>query len=293
MQVTVSITTYNHEQFIAQAVNSVLTQRVDFPYEIIIGDDCSTDHTSRIVDEFQRSHPDLIRVIRPSKNMGDNGRPMFIQTLRAARGKYIAMLDGDDYWTSDNKLAAQVAWMEQDPACTMTYHNVVRVFGDGSEPAPYNDPQHPSILTTEKLLEQNWVPGCSPMIRATLIFDLPVWFYIAPWADWPLCLLATEAGTVRYINEVFGAYRIHPAGAWSSLSEEAQATQLLLFFEMMQPYFAARYPDKIRESISVYRGKLIASRAHRLAPHKADARCLALSPDWQQGTAKKPDELAS
>jgi glycosyltransferase involved in cell wall biosynthesis len=266
MQVTVSVTTYNHEQFIAQAVNSVLMQRVDFPYEIIIGDDCSTDGTSRIVDDFQRTHPDLIRVIRPAKNMGDNGRPMFLETLRAARGKYIAMLDGDDYWTSDNKLAMQVASMEADPACTMTYHNVVRVFDDGSAPAPYNDPQHPAILTTEKLLQQNWVPGCSPMIRAALISDLPPWFYIAPWADWPLCLLATETGTVRYINEVLGAYRIHPAGAWSSLNEEAQAAQLLLFFEMMHPYFAARYADKISESISVYREKLIALRLRRLAP---------------------------
>jgi glycosyltransferase involved in cell wall biosynthesis len=268
MQVTVSVTTYNHEKFIVQALNSILKQRVDFSYEIIIGDDCSTDSTSQIVDDIQRAHPELIRVIRPAKNLGDNGKPMFVETLKAARGKYIAMLDGDDYWIGENKLSTQVALMEHDPACVMTYHNVVRVFDDGSEPAPYNDPQHPPILTTEKLLEQNWVPGCSPMIRAELISHLPPWFYIAPWGDWPLYLLATEAGTVRYINEVLGAYRIHPAGAWSSLSEEAQAAQLLLFFEMLHPYFAERYADKLSESISVYREKLIALRLRRLAPHE-------------------------
>ena len=268
MQVTVSVTTYNHEEFIAQAVNSILMQRVDFPYEIIIGDDCSTDGTSSIVDDMQSAHPELIRVIRPAQNLGDNGRPMFVETLKAARGKYIAMLDGDDYWIGENKLATQFALMEADSACMMIYHNVVRVFDDGSEPAPYNDLHHPAILTTEKLLEQNWVPGCSPMIRAELVSDLPPWFYAAPWADWPLFLLATEAGTVRYINEVFGAYRMHRRGAWSSLTKETQVAQLLLFFEILYPYFAERYASKLNESLSVYREKLIALRLRRLAPRQ-------------------------
>jgi glycosyltransferase involved in cell wall biosynthesis len=266
MQVTVLVTTYNHEEFIAPAINSILMQRVDFSYEIIIGDDCSTDGTGRILDELQRAHPELIRIMRPARNLGDNGRPMFLETLKAAQGKFIAMLDGDDYWTDENKLATQVALMEADPACAMTYHNVVRVFADGSEPTPYNDPQHPSILTTEKLLEQNWVPSCSPVVRADLLSHLPPWFYAAPWGDWPLFLLATETGTVRYINEVLGAYRIHPQGAWSRLSEEAQVTELLLFFEILYPYFAERYASKINESLSVYREKLIALRLRRLAP---------------------------
>jgi glycosyltransferase involved in cell wall biosynthesis len=266
MQVSVSVTTYNHEEFITLAVNSVLMQRVDFPYEIIIGDDCSTDDTSRIVDDFQRAHPDLIRIIRPAKNLGDNGRPMFVETLKAARGRYIAMLDGDDYWIGEEKLATQVALMEADSACTMTYHNVIKVRDDGPGPELYNPPQHPPILTTEKLLELNWVPSCSPMIRAELVSNLPPWFFAAPWADWPLWLLATETGTVKYINEVFGAYRIHGKGAWSSLTEEAKAVQFLLFFAILHPYFVERYADKINESLSVYGEKLIALRLRRFAP---------------------------
>lgn len=260
MQVTVSITTYNHERFIAQALDSVLMQRVDFPYEIIVGDDCSTDGTSAIVDNMQRAHPELIRVIRPAGNLGDNGKPMFVETLKAARGKYICTLDGDDYWTSSDKLAMQVALMEQDPTCTMTYHNVLKVFDDGSEPIPYNSPHHPPVLTTDKLLEGNWVPGCSPVIRADLVSQLPPWFYAAPWGDWPLYLLATETGTVRYIDEMLGVYRIHRGGAWSGLTAEAQAAQLISFFEMLKPYFGVQYASKINENISAYREKLVTLR---------------------------------
>jgi glycosyltransferase involved in cell wall biosynthesis len=266
MQVSVSVTTYNHEQFIEQAVNSVLMQRGDFAYEIIIGDDCSTDGSSRIIDDMQRAHPELIRVVRPPQNLGDKGRPVFLETVKAAKGRYIAILDGDDYWTSENKLATQVALMEADSACTMTYHNAMRVFADGSQPVLFNGPDHPPILTTEKLLEGNWVPGCSPVIRADLLSDLPAWFHAAPWSDWPLYLFATETGTVRYINEVFGAYRVHPAGAWSGLTEEVQAAELVKFFEMLHPHFRARYGSKINESLASRREQLLAAQSHRFAP---------------------------
>jgi len=261
MKVSVIVLTFNHVQFIAQAVTSVLLQRVDFPWEIIIGDDCSTDGTSQVVDNIQRAHPRLIRVIRPERNLGDKGRPMFVETLRAARGRYIASLDGDDYWTSESKLAMQVALLEADPACTMIYHNVMRVFDDGSPPVLHNDPQHAAVLATEKLLEENVVPGCSAMIRADVVADFPPWFFTAPWADWPLNLMATEKGTARYINEVLGAYRVHGRGAWSGLSEEAQAAQLVSFFETIYPYFRGRYAKKLDESLALYRQRLAAVRS--------------------------------
>jgi glycosyltransferase involved in cell wall biosynthesis len=210
---------------------------------------------------MQRAHPQLIRVVRPASNLGDNGRAMFMETLKAARGKYIAILDGDDYWTSENKLATQVERMEADPTCTMTYHNVVRIFDDDSPSTRYNDPDHAAILTTEKMLEGNFVPGGSPVIRADLISEMPSWFYATPWADWPLSLMATERGTVRYINEVFGAYRVHSGGAWNGLDEVTQAAQLVSFFETLYPHFAERYRTKLDGSLAFYRQRLDAAQS--------------------------------
>ncbi|MGB3653585.1 MAG: glycosyltransferase, partial [Rivularia sp. (in: cyanobacteria)] len=94
----------HHEKFIAQAIESVLMQEVDVSYEIIIGEDFSSDKTRSIVIDYQKQYPDKIRLILPEENLGCYGQKIFVQTLQACLGKYIAILDGDDYWTTPNKL---------------------------------------------------------------------------------------------------------------------------------------------------------------------------------------------
>src|SRR5256885_17089820 len=105
MKVSVPIVTYNQEKFIAQAVNSVLAQQTSFPFEIVIGEDCSTDGTRGIVQRLVAENPDKIRAICREKNLGmlENHRA----TYGACRGEYIAFLQGDDYWTDPQKLHKQ------------------------------------------------------------------------------------------------------------------------------------------------------------------------------------------
>ena len=98
--------TYNHEQFIAQAIESWLMQKTSFEIEIIIGEDCSTDNTRAIIEKYRKLHPDLIKLIISESNVGM--MPNFIRTLAACRGKYIALCEGDDYWTDPYKLQKQV-----------------------------------------------------------------------------------------------------------------------------------------------------------------------------------------
>ena len=128
MKVSVSVTTYNHSKFIAQALESILMQDVDFDYEIIVGDDCSTDGAREIIATYQQQFPDRIRYIFPQSNLGDRGKLMFIETIRACNGEYIAMMDGDDYWTAPDKLRRQVEYLEAHPECPMCYHNVLTIF---------------------------------------------------------------------------------------------------------------------------------------------------------------------
>src|SRR5262245_45808734 len=97
-QVSVLILTYNHEKFIVDAVNSVLEQVADFNYEVVIGDDCSTDKTGSILDEFEKKYPEKLRVRHSQQNLGMYWN--FLATFRLCRGNYIALLEGDDYWTS-------------------------------------------------------------------------------------------------------------------------------------------------------------------------------------------------
>src|SRR5688572_14235868 len=105
-KVTVIITTYNHERFISEAVDSVLMQETDFNYEIVIIEDCSTDHTRDIVTAYQKAHPRIVRLILAEVNKCDNSE--FMKAIQGSQSAYLAILDGDDYWTSRHKLQKQV-----------------------------------------------------------------------------------------------------------------------------------------------------------------------------------------
>src|SRR5580698_251142 len=118
--VSVSITTFNLEKWLSRAINSVLEQQIDFPLEIVISDDASTDRTLLIAHSYRDQHPNVIRVLERNTNVGVQRNTY--DTLEQCRGKYIAFLDGDDYWTNPRKLAMQVAVLEADPTISLCGH---------------------------------------------------------------------------------------------------------------------------------------------------------------------------
>ena len=107
IKVSVVMLTYNHEKYIAQAIESVLMQETDFHYEIVIGEDCSTDRTREIVIEYQKKYPDKIRTLLHAKNIGGNAN--YRQTYSECNGDYIAFLEGDDFWIDRKKLQKQIS----------------------------------------------------------------------------------------------------------------------------------------------------------------------------------------
>ena len=117
--VSARMITYNHAPYIARAIEGVLQQKTNFPFELVIGEDCSTDGTREIVFEYQKKYPDIIRVITSDSNVGSkkNGH----RTSQACRGKYIAYCEGDDCWHHPGKLQKQVDYMESHPACGLVY----------------------------------------------------------------------------------------------------------------------------------------------------------------------------
>jgi len=211
MKVTTIVTTYNHEKFIAEAINSVLMQKVNFDQEIIIVEDCSTDRTREIVIGLQETYPDKIRLMLADRNRNDN--KAFAQAIYDARGQYLALLDGDDYWTSPHKLQRQIEFLERYPECTICFHNALAFYEDKSQPSYYFNHIHQKQFSTlEDLWEGNFIAGCSVMLRRGLFDRFPEWFYPIKWADWALYILTARYGKIGYIGEVMGAYRIHKGG---------------------------------------------------------------------------------
>jgi len=237
-KVSVSIITYNHAPFIAQAIESALMQQTDSSFEIVIGEDKSSDGTREIVKEFAARRPDCIRLLLHEREHVSyaNGTPTgnwnFANNIKQCRGQYIALLDGDDYWTSPHKLQKQSYFLEANPDCAMCYHNA-RIL-DESDPERLELAENKTGRKTLKnLLRGNFMQTCSVMFRAGLFGDFPEWFFRSPLGDWPLHVLNGRHGDIGYIDEVMGVYRRHATGAWSQHQEIAsragtiQAAELL------------------------------------------------------------------
>jgi glycosyltransferase involved in cell wall biosynthesis len=209
--VSVCVITYNHVQYIEQALESVLMQKVNFPWEIIIADDCSTDGTRDIVAEYGRKFPEFIRLISRERNVGPGLN--FVELINAAKGKYIAYLEGDDYWIDENKLKIQFNLLESDLSISMCYHKIKWENNRNSnsvEENKYSNENDPPISTINDVLDRGWfIRSCSMFFRAE---KLPPNFELLYIGDYPLHVIMATKGNIAFINKPMGVYRIHNQG---------------------------------------------------------------------------------
>ncbi len=253
LKVSVSLVTFNHEKFIAQAIESVLMQEVDFSYEIIIGEDFSSDKTRQIVIDYQKQYPDKIRLILPEENLGCYGQKIFVQTLQASLGEYIALLDGDDYWTSPYKLQQQVDYLDNHLECAICFHDVTTIFEDNAGlPRRYNDYQPSQFSQLENILKSNFIPTCSTLYRRGLFSEFPDWYYDTVCGDWVLHVLNARHGKIGYINKSMGVYRVHQNGLFSGMKKIQQLKEAIKFYELLNEYLEFEY-NHIIKSEQIYR----------------------------------------
>ncbi len=215
--VSCCIITYNHAPYIGQAVESVLQQQHNYPVEIIVADDRSTDGTTAILEDYQQRYPSLIRLIVQEQNQGASKN--FMQLLYAAKGKYIAYLEGDDYWSDAGKLKKQIAFLEQNPDFAICFSNVLETFSD--DPADprnhlHEGPGSKSITTLNDLLYGNYIQTSSVVFRNRLFEYFPSWYGPLMPGDWPLHILNAQFGKIFYDKECMSVHRNHSDGVWSS-----------------------------------------------------------------------------
>jgi glycosyltransferase involved in cell wall biosynthesis len=253
MKVSIAVTTYNHEKYIAQAIDSILMQKVNFDYEIIIGEDYSADNTRNIVIDFQKRYPDKIKLILPPKNLGFGGNKIFLQILQECKGAYIAFLDGDDYWTSLHKLQKQVDLLDSHPEYVVCFHNAKVFYEDESrEFWNLNPINQKEVLTIEDLLGGNVIAISSSMVRRNLLGEFPDWFVTALSGDWVLFILYARHGDIEYINEVMSVYRVHNQGYMSRFNRIQQLQGIVELYPKINELLKFHY-DTIIKSMTTRR----------------------------------------
>jgi len=205
IMVSVCMITYNHEKYIGQAIEGVLLQKCNFSVELIIGEDCSTDNTRKISEEYQRKN-NIIKLLPSEINLGII--PNFIRTLNSCSGKYIAICEGDDYWTDPLKLQKQVDYLERNPNVSFVATNYAIYDEKTNQTKKAATSKRIDFYTLLK--RKNQIPTLTTCIRSEYIFDYireinPVekkW----PVGDYPLWLYLSQKGKIGVIPEYTANY---------------------------------------------------------------------------------------
>lgn len=242
--VSVSMITYNHEGYIEEAVRGVISQEFDLPYELVIGEDCSSDRTRQLVLQLQRKYPDIIRIITSDSNVGMVQN--LIRVNNALRGEFVAFCEGDDVWIDPLKMKKQVEFLQSHPDFAICCTNVsVR-----DEIAHCPDRLlYGTLSKTEFTLDDldyiltNMIGRTvTVMYRKSAFVNPPSWFFSLPYTDMAMMLLIMQIGKMKYLNDVTAMYRIHHGGCSTSRHESGEFAQMVLSVaEALKNHFYPKY----------------------------------------------------
>lgn len=220
IMVSVECTSYNHGDFIAEALDSMLMQRTNFAYEILIHDDASTDNTAEIIKQYEEKYPDIIKPIYQTENQYSQGVLVEKFNLDRAQGKYMAICEGDDYWTDPYKLQKQVDYMEAHPECSMCVHSAVRVSAVTKKTISSIRPSNKNkIYSVEEVIEGggDLFATNSILYSCEKIPAMPEFFLNSTIGDYPLVIWGALCGEVHYIDQNMSAYRVDVKGSWTTV----------------------------------------------------------------------------
>jgi glycosyltransferase involved in cell wall biosynthesis len=255
--VSICCLTYNQKGSIEKAINSFLMQNTDFRFEIFIHDDASNDGTSQIIQKYQRENPERIRLLIQPENLYSKGKSLYEIYTRIAfpqlHGKYIAICEGDDYWTDPFKLQKQVDFLESNPDYSVCFHNAG--FTGDTETDYYEHANYfRDVLTNRStfdfsdLIRNNFIPNCTVVYR-NCFENFPELFKNNVFPDWPLHIIFLQNGKIGYINEMMAVHHKRSNGIWEGLSLDARMTALYGFYYDLLIFAGEKYHQDILNAL--------------------------------------------
>ena len=250
MLVNICMITYNHEAYIAQAIESILMQITSFDTRLIIGEDCGRDGTRRICMEYAERYPDKITLIPATENVGMLQN--FHRTYRACTGKYIAFCEGDDYWTDEHKLQKQVDFLENNPSYSSCFHKVKlrteRNAGGGKEWIMHSSFEK-DTFDTKDLLGPWFIASPSFVFVNYPDLELPDWFFNCRFGDLPFMLFLSLRGNIKLIDEVMAVYRQHDQGMSIAYKVYDKVMVMIYIYASFDIHTNYKFHETIRNSV--------------------------------------------
>lgn len=252
---SVCVRTHNQEQFIREALDSVLRQHTTFPFEIIVSDDASSDGTVAILQEYHQQYSDKMRLLLQETNVG--GPENLKRVIEASKAKYVTCLDGDDFYTDDYKLQKQVDILEAHPEYAACFHNTWYADENGQLKGLFNRPDFHALHDSHEFIRERWfVPIHSAVLRREYI-EFPDWYNTVMNDDYVIHLSVAKHGPYYYMPDVMVAYRRHSENisiAYRNLI--LTDTQLCTILENMKPLYPAEYTHDFDARIAEYKAEI-------------------------------------
>jgi glycosyltransferase involved in cell wall biosynthesis len=238
--ISVIMMTYGHENYIREAIEGVLFQQIDVPFELLIMDDRSPDNTKNIVDEIIDKNPNSskIRYIRNDVNIGMI--PNLLNAIKICNGKYIAMCEGDDYWTDRYKLFKQWNILEKRDDLIGCFHNTEERYQEDiyRKSYLYCDFNSSIEINFNDLAKKNLIPTCSLMFRCNNLEIDHMLFDKLRLGDWPLNLYLAQFGNFLYIPQIMAVHRISEVSTWAGKDIVTNNKSVLRAYDNLIAYFS-------------------------------------------------------
>lgn len=266
IKVSVAIFTYNQKDFIGEAIESALNQITDFEYEILVGDDFSTDGTREIILDYQKKYPDKIVPVLHPRNLGQNGFFNTVETLKLARGRYIAPMDGDDYWTDSAKLQIMADHLDKHPEQSACFHNALVTHDDGTPSYELNRGDQKRVVELPDLIGEDevWFIATSAVLFKGDLMYYPEWFRRSSSGDIPRYIILAKQGPIGYVPRLMSVYRKNRGGV-SNKDHYRDARFLrnrIMMYEGIDQETGYRYTQTVRKNISRYYRMMLDARQY-------------------------------
>jgi glycosyltransferase involved in cell wall biosynthesis len=254
--VAIWMVTYNHEAYVVEAIESVLMQQTHFDFKLYIGDDCSKDNTRKIIQAYQEKYPHKIELLLHEKNLGASPNGIFMyQHCIQTGAKYIALCEGDDYWTDPFKLQKQVDFLEANQDCTICFTRANMLKGSEMTlhevPKPFNKVP---FFYEELLRYYNFITTASVLFRNQENLVIPDWITTLPFGDLGVYKVVSQHKKIACLDEIMSVYRIHGEGIWSKVKPIEAEKKYLDFYKNMYVHLSANeqkiVSQKIKKSLS-------------------------------------------
>ncbi len=265
-KLSILVPTFNHGKFIDQMLKGALMQKTKFDFDIIIGDDASTDDNALIINHYAQRYPNKVKAFLHPKNLGPSeprelgGKNNVGFLFNQAKSEYIGLCEGDDYWTDSLKLQKQVDFLDNNLDYSLCHHQMEVVYEDNSPSHLFNaGNQIDTSIISDLLMDKTWFLGtASTVFRNVFTNGMPDWWWKTASGDLGIFMEVARYGKIKYLSETMGAYRKHRGGMTNIHTPQNRffLQNRMEMFQNLDKYLGFQYTKIIEETVLKYKNEL-------------------------------------